>query len=108
MKITKKILSMILAFVMVLGLLLASAIAAEGEYVYLSISYDGKYIDDKNSNAQITFPNAGTYYVWCDGGMGVDDGTHGSCAHYREYYEPCIVSSPAYAKVTVTGAQVPE
>ena len=49
MKITKKLLSMILAFVLVLGLLPATAFAAEGEYVYLSVSYDGKYIDDEQS-----------------------------------------------------------
>ena len=47
MRTTKKILSMILAFVLVLGLLPATAFAtATGEdVVYLSISFDGKYID---------------------------------------------------------------
>lgn len=49
MRITKKVLSMILAFVMVLGLLPATAFATEAEYVYISVSYDGKYINDKNS-----------------------------------------------------------
>ena len=52
MKITKKILSMILALVMVLGLLPATAFAtgAEEDVIYLSISFDTGYIDDKNGN----------------------------------------------------------
>ena len=48
MRTTKKILSMILAFVLVLGLLPATAFATETGYVYMSVSYDGKYVDDKN------------------------------------------------------------
>ena len=50
MKITNKILSMILALVMVLGLLPATAFAtgAEEDVIYLSISLDSGYIDDKN------------------------------------------------------------
>ena len=52
MRTTKKILSMILAFVLVLGLLPATAFATEAEedVVYLSISFDAGYIDDKNGN----------------------------------------------------------
>ena len=51
MRITKKALSMLLAVVMVLGLLPATATAAEAEdVVYLSISFDSNYIDDKNGN----------------------------------------------------------
>ena len=69
---------------------------------------DGSVTTDENGNAQITFPDAGTYYIWCDGGMGSEDGTHISCEHYSETGEPCIVSSPAFAKVTVTGATEPE
>ena len=42
MKITKKILSMILALVLVLGLLPATAFATQAGYVYMSVSYDGK------------------------------------------------------------------
>ena len=50
MKITKKILSMILAVVMVLGLLPATAFAtgAAEDVIYLSVSLDSGYIDDKN------------------------------------------------------------
>ena len=52
MKITKKIMSMILALVLVLGLLPATAFAtvASEDVVYLSISFDSNYIDDKNGN----------------------------------------------------------
>ena len=44
----KRILCMILAFVLVLGLLPAAAFAAAAEYVYMSISYDGQYIQGVN------------------------------------------------------------
>ena len=56
MKITKKLLSLILAFVMVLGLLPAAAFATGTDSVYISVSYDGKYIDDKNGNAIAYIP----------------------------------------------------
>ena len=69
---------------------------------------EGSVLTDDSGNAEITFPDAGTYYIWCDGDIGTDDGTHSSCEHYSETYEPCIVSSPAYAKVTVTGGEESE
>ena len=70
---------------------------------------EGSVTTDESGCAEITFPNAGTYYVWCEGGIGTDDGfTHTTCEHYMETGEPCIVSAPAFAKVTVTGAAVPE
>ena len=70
---------------------------------------EGSVTTDESGNAQITFPNAGTYYIWCDGGMGIDDGfTHTTCDHFLETGEPCIVSSPAFAKVTVAGVAAPE
>ena len=56
MRITKKFLSMILAFVMVLGLLPATAFATGTNNVYISVSYDGQYIDDKNGNAIAYIP----------------------------------------------------
>ena len=83
----------------------------EGFEVYYGTTFgqaEGSVTTDESGNAQITFPNAGTYYIWCDGGIGSDDGTHGSCEHYSETGEPCIVSSPAFAKATVTGATAPE
>jgi hypothetical protein len=48
MRTTKKILSMILATLLVLGLLPATAFATGAGNVYISVSYDGKYINDKN------------------------------------------------------------
>ena len=70
---------------------------------------EGSVTTDESGCAEITFPNAGTYYVWCEGGYGIDDGfTHTACEYYLETGEPCIVSSPAFAKVTVTGAAAPE
>jgi len=53
---TKKILSMLLAFVMVLGLLPAAAFATETEYVYISVSYDDKYKEDKNDKPMAYVP----------------------------------------------------
>ena len=50
MRITKKILSMILAVILVLGLLPAAAFATGTNNVYISVSYDGQYINDKNGN----------------------------------------------------------
>ena len=69
---------------------------------------EGSVTTDENGNAQIIFPDAGTYYIWCDGGIGSEDSTHISCEHYSETGEPCIVSSPAFAKVTVIGETEPE
>ena len=69
---------------------------------------EGSVTTDGSGCAEITFENAGTYYIWCDGGNGSDDGTHGSCDYCLETGMPCIVSSPAYAKVTVTGAEEPQ
>ena len=50
---------------------------------------------DSDGIAAITFPSAGTWYLWCDGGYGVDMASG-------------IVSSPASAKVTVTGGEEPD
>ena len=84
---------------------------AEDYEVYYGITFgveEGSVTTDESGNAEITFPNAGTYYIWCEGGTGSEDGTHISCEQYSNTGEPCIVSSPAFAKVTVTGAAVPE
>lgn len=48
MRASKKILSMILALVMLLGLLPATASATGDNNVYISVSFDGKYINDKD------------------------------------------------------------
>ena len=56
MKTVKKILSMILALVLVLGLLPATAFATgTGDVVYLSISFDSNYIDDKTATPLLMF-----------------------------------------------------
>ncbi|MBQ9120836.1 MAG: hypothetical protein IJY12_00555 [Clostridia bacterium] len=79
--------------------------AADFEISYGSVYGEalGKVTTDDEGNAEITFPSAGTYYVWSEGGIGSDDGTHSVCDHYSSTGEPCVVSSPAYARVTVTG-----
>ena len=56
MRTTKKILSMILAFVLVLGLLPATAFATGADSVYISVSFDGQYINDKNGNVIAYIP----------------------------------------------------
>ena len=56
----------------------------------------GSVTTDDNGNAQLTFDQGGTYYVWCDGGEGIDMAAG------------AIVSSPASATVTVTAAETPE
>ena len=52
----KKILSMFLAVVMLISTMPLTSIAAKKEYVYLSISFDGRYINDKNGNPIIYLP----------------------------------------------------
>lgn len=52
----KKIISLILAFIMVLGLLPATAFATDTGSVYISVSYDGQYINGKNGNAIAYIP----------------------------------------------------
>lgn len=84
---------------------------AEDYEVYYGTTFgveEGSVTTDESGNAEITFPNAGTYYIWCEGGTGSEDGTHISCEQYSNTGEPCIVSSPAFAKVTVSGAAAPE
>lgn len=72
--------------------------------VYYGKTYgiaEGELMTDGDGNLEITIDTPGTYYLWCYGANGSDDGTHGSCDHYFETGEPCIVSAPAYAIVTV-------
>ena len=68
---------------------------------------EGSVFTDENGYAEIIFPNAGTYYVWCKGGSG-DEMYHTGCDYYYETEQPCIVNSPAFAKVTVTGGETPD
>ena len=52
---------------------------------------DGTLTTDDSGCAEIAFDQAGTYYLWCEGNYGIDADPEN------------IVSSPAYATVTVTG-----
>ena len=54
----------------------------------------GSVTTDENGCAPITFPSAGTWYVWVDGGYGNE-------------YPDSIVSAPGYAAVTVTAKETP-
>ena len=69
---------------------------------------EGSTVTDGKGIAKLSFPKEGTYYIWCDGSRGTDDGTHGSCDAYLQSGTPCIVSSPAYARVTVNAGTVQE
>ena len=53
----------------------------------------GSVTTDSNGDANITFPTAGTWYVWCEGGYGAE-------------YSTDIVSAPACAAVAVTASTV--
>lgn len=53
----------------------------------------GTVVTDENGYIEVSFPFAGTWYLWCNGGYGGE-------------YPDAIVSAPAYAKVTVTAKDV--
>jgi len=57
----------------------------------------GTVTTDSSGEARISFPSAGTWYLWCEGGYGAENPSD-------------IVSSPAWAEVTVTApaAETPE
>lgn len=75
-----------------------AAVFEEADYtVYYGTAYGnaaGSVVTDGSGCAEITFPYAGTWYLWCDGGHGME-------------YPSAIVSAPAYAEVKVT-SNVPE
>ncbi|MBR6529421.1 MAG: terpene cyclase/mutase family protein [Firmicutes bacterium] len=64
-------------------------------------SADGSVITDSEGIANIDFPEEGTWYLWTDGGRGIDEWNHYACETYTYTGEMCIVSAPAYAKVLV-------
>lgn len=69
---------------------------------------EGTIMTDGDGLAEITFEEAGTYYVWCYGANSQDEwGMHSSCDYTMENGVPCIVSAPAYATVTVLGEEEP-
>lgn len=78
----------------------SAVLAAESGY---GLSYgatfgtaDGTLTTDDSGCASVTFDQAGTYYLWCEGSCGIDADTEN------------IVSSPAYATVTVKAAEASE
>ena len=113
MRTTKKILSMILAFVMVLGLLPATALATGADQVYISVSYDGKYIDDKNGDPLVYVPvsfeelasvdldayNLSDYKYDEDG-----DGTYEITALHMVIYAHENIYGGSWSDVTFTGS----
>ena len=113
----KKILSMILALVMVLGLLPATfaapVSATEAEYVYISVSFDGKYIQDKNNAYMAYIPvsfdalkaiDLNTYglsdYLYDEDG----DGNHEITALQLVIYAHEKLYGGSWSDVTFTGA----
>ena len=78
----------------------SAVLAAESGY---ALSYgaafgtaDGTVTTDDRGCASVTFDRAGTYYLWCEGAYGIDADPEN------------IVSSPAYATITVTAQEQPE
>ena len=112
MRITKKLLSIILAVVMVLGLLPATAFATESQYVYISVSFDGQYIDDKNGSPLVYVPvsfdeiesidleeyNLGDYLYDPDG-----DGTYETTALQLIIYAHENIYGGSWSDVNFTG-----
>ena len=82
------------------GMGMGEMITAQAEFPVFYGKTLGTEIDsvttDDEGVASITFQDVGTYYLWCNGGKGID-AAFGS-----------IVSSPAYAKVTVSADEEPE
>ena len=113
MRTTKKILSMILAFVLVLGLLPATAFATGADSVYISVSYDGQYINDKKGNAiayiPVSFENLASIdldeyglseYKYDEDG----DGTYDITALHMVIYAHENLYGGDFSEVTFTGA----
>lgn len=72
--------------------------------VYYGKTYgvpEGSFTTDGDGNVDVIICESGTYYLWCHGANGSDDGTHSGCDYYYETEQPCIVSAPAYAVITV-------
>ena len=70
---------------------------------------EGSVVTDEDGTASITLPEDGTWYIWCDGGIGTDGmGYHDNCEQYLYTGIPCIVSSPGSAIVTVEATANPD
>ena len=72
---------------------LAEEIGYEVSYGSVFGTADGTLTTDDSGCATVTFDTAGTYYLWCTGNYGIDADPEN------------IVSSPAYAQITVTAAE---
>ena len=108
----KRMMCMILAFLMVLGLLPATAFASENN-VYISVSYDGQYIDGKNGDpiayipvsfqelASIDLDEYGlSEYKYDENG----DGTYDITALHMVIYAHENLYGGKFSDVTFTGA----
>ena len=73
MQILKKALSLILVLCLCLSLLPATVFASGTNSVYISVSYDGQYIDDKNGDPiayiPVSFDNLASIDLDVDGGI---------------------------------------
>ena len=112
MRITRKAVSLILAFVLLLGLMPATVFASENN-IYISVSYDGKYINDKNGNAlayvPVSFENLASInldeyglseYKYDEDG----DGTYDITALHMVIYAHENLYGGDFSEVTFTGA----
>jgi hypothetical protein len=52
----KRILSILLAVIMVFTMIPLTAVATENDYVYISVSYDDKFKEDKNGKPMAYIP----------------------------------------------------
>ena len=68
---------------------------------------EGTLTADGDGNFDVSIDAPGTYYLWCYGASGSDDGTHSACDYYNDNRVPCIVSAPGYAKITVNADEEP-
>lgn len=112
MRSAKKVLSMILAMIMVLGMLPAAAFATEAQQVYISISEEGEFISDQNGTSMAYMPislealasidldsyNLGDYLYDKDG-----DGSYELTALHLYIYVHTVVLGQDWSTVTVTG-----
>ena len=75
--------------------------------IFYGTSYgnaENSFFTDESGDATVSFAEPGTYYLWVDGAPDSSDAGHDMCDHYWEAGEPCIVSAPGYAVVTVSEA----
>ena len=110
---SKKILSMVLALVMILGLLPATALATGADQVYISVSFDGQYINDKDGNyiayvpvsledvASIDLDAYGLSDYWYDED---GDGTYETTALQLIIYSHENIYGGSWSDVNFTGA----